>query len=280
MDRHPKMRARLGFREAEEGSAIDEEEPKCAETEENCVFMANSSVEAQRVCDRTEVNSLTTHRQDQPPHEDCNSVNRSMTRDVGNVIEQENADMVICPLHRSVQDSLEMRDHALSSLNISHVFSHKDTHQSFKYQSFNCNLSSEAPFPETNYQPISVAPFPTETHQLIGVPPFQMVNNQRIGHSFFPMVNHQSIIVSPFPMQYHQPISEAPFPIVNQQPINEAPVNNREPINEASVQDYIQGLNFTQAASGAKASRCIEGGIFALYQNLKKKKRHSLPLHF
>ncbi|XP_056118304.1 sex-determining region Y protein-like [Rhinichthys klamathensis goyatoka] len=128
-----------------------------------------------------------------------------------------------------------MGDHALSSLNISQFFSLKDMHQSF-----NCNLSSEVPFPETNYQPISVAPFPTETHQLIAVPPFQVVNNQRISHSYFPMVNHQPILVAPFPMLYHQPISEEPV--------------NREPINEASVQDYLQGgLNFTQATSGAES---------------------------
>lgn len=235
MDRHPKMRARLRFREAIEGSTTDEAEPKCAETEENCVFMANSSLEAQRVGYQIEVSSLTTHSQGQPPHEDYNSVDRSMTRDVGNVIEQENADMIICPLHPSVQDSLEMRDHVLSSLNIPQVFSPKDTHQSF-----NSNLSS----------------FPTETHQLIGVPPFQMVNNQQIRHSYFPMVNQQPVIVVPFPVLYYQPISEAPFPIVNHQPISMAPVNNREPINEASVQDYSQGLNSTQATSGA--SRWME----------------------
>lgn len=222
------MRARLRFREAKEGSTTDEAEPKCAETEENGVFMANSSVEAQRVGYRTEVNSLTTRRQGQPPHEYYNSVDRSMTIDVG--IEKENADMIICPLHPSVQDSLEMRDHALSSLNIPQVFSPKDTH----------NLSS----------------FPTETHQQFSVPPFQMVNNQQIRHSYFPMVNHQPIIVVPFPVLYYQPISEAPFPIVNHQPISEAPVNNREPINLASVQDYSQGLNSTQATSGA--SRWME----------------------
>ncbi|XDV39124.1 hypothetical protein PO909_008408 [Leuciscus waleckii] len=191
MDRHPKMRARLRFREANEGLTTDEAEPKCAETEEDCVFMANSWVEAQRVGYRTEVDSLTTHRQ----------------------------------VHPSVQDSLEMGDHAISSLNIPQVFSPKDTHQSFNY-----DLSS----------------FPTETHQQFSVPPFQMENNQQIGH--FPMVNHQPIILVPFPVLYYQPISEAP-------------VNNREPINEASVQDYSQGLNSTQATSGAKSKVARKGGI-------------------
>ncbi|CAM4670911.1 unnamed protein product [Leuciscus chuanchicus] len=239
------MRARLRFREANEGLTTDEAEPKCAETEEDCVFMANSWVEAQRVGYRTEVDSLTTHRQGQPPHEDYNhtvydynSVDRSMTGDVGT--EEEYADIfnVICPLHPSVQDSLEMGDHAISSSNIPQVFSPKDTHQSFNY-----DLSS----------------FPTETHQQFSVPPFQMENNQQIGH--FPMVNHQPIILVPFPVLYYQPISEVPFMIVNYQPISEAPVNNREPINEASVQDYSQGLNSIQATSGAKSKVERKGGI-------------------
>jgi len=228
------------FREAEEGSTTEEAEPKCAETEENCVFTAYSSVEAGN---RTEVNSLTTRRLDQPPHEDYNSVNRSVTVDVG--IEQGIADM-ISPLHPSVQDSPEMGDHALSSLNISEVLSLKNIHPSF-----NCNMSSEAIFPETNYQPISVAPFPTETHQPFDVPSFQVVNNQRISHSYFPMVNHLPVIVAPFPTLYYQPISEAQFTTVNHQPISEAPINNREPINETSMQDNIDGLNVTQATSGA-----------------------------
>ncbi|XP_067280142.1 transcription factor SOX-30-like isoform X3 [Pseudorasbora parva] len=76
MDRHPKIRARLMFRKAEEVSTTDK-------TEESCVFKPDSPVKAQRVGDPTKVNSLTSHRQDQPPREDFDAVNMSLSRDVG-----------------------------------------------------------------------------------------------------------------------------------------------------------------------------------------------------
>lgn len=228
----------------------NEEDSTTGETEEN-----------QRVGDSTKVNVSTTHGQYQPPHEDLNSVNMSFPRDVG--IKQVSSDRIIFPLHPSVQDPLETGDHSNSSLN---VFSLTDTPQSFNYQSFNCNLSSELPFQKTNHQPISVAPFPRAPHQLVGMPPFHMLNyqpiivapfpmlnHQPISEAPFPIVNHQPISEVPFPTLYHQPISEAPFPIVNHQPISEAPVMNREPIREASVQDNTQGLNFSQTTSGAES---------------------------
>lgn len=235
IDRHPKMRARLRFRRAEESLTTDEAVPKRAETE-NGVFKPDSpvtvcAVKAQRVGDPT--NSLTTRRQDQPQFED-----RSLRRDVG--IKQDTADRIRFPLNRSVQDSLEMRDHELSSLKISQVFSYKEM------KSFNWNLSSEAPFPKTKHQPISQAYFPTETHQIVGMAPFQTVNNQQISHAHCPIVNHQPIIMAPFPMLYHQPISEAP-------------VMNRKPISEASEQVNSQGLNFPQTPSGA--GRWTEGYV-------------------
>ncbi|XP_067280140.1 uncharacterized protein [Pseudorasbora parva] len=240
MDRHPKIRARLMFRKAEEVSTTDK-------TEESCVFKPDSPVKAQRVGDPTKVNSLTSHRQDQPPREDFDAVNMSLSRDVGIQQVTLNADRIISPLHPSVQDSLEMGDYSNASLD---VFFLTDRPQSFNYQSFNCNLPSEltSPFPKANHPPMSVAPFPTVTHQLISVPPFQMINNQQISQAHFPIVNHQPIIVAPFPMLYHQPISEAPFPTVNHQ------LMNREPIREASVQDYTQGVNFNPTTSGAKSN--------------------------
>lgn len=210
MDRHPKMRARLRFRKA------DEAVPKCAETE-NGVFKPDNpvtvcAVKAQRVGDPAEVNSLTTRRQDHTQFED-----RSMRGDVG--INQDYADRFMFPLHPSVQDSLDMRDNTLSSLNISQVFSYNEMN------SFNCNLSSEAPFPTTYHQPISQAHFPTETHQRVDMAPFQIVNNQQISHC--PLVNHQPFFMAPFPKLYHQPISEA------------------------SEQVNSQELNFPQTPSGA-----------------------------
>lgn len=250
--RHPNMRARLKFRKAEESLTTAEAVPKRAETE-NGVFKPDSpdtvcAVKAQRVGDPTKVNRLTTRRQDQPQFED-----RSLRRDVG--IKQDYADRIIFPLHPSVQDSLEMRDHELSSLKISQVFSYNEM------KSFNCNLSSEAPFPKTYHQPISQAHFPTEAHQIVGMAPFQMVNNQQISRAHCPIVNHQPIIMAPFPMLYNQPISEAP-------------VMNRKPISEASEQVNSLGLNFPQTPSGAGRwkperyvlwTRTLKGSFLFLY---------------
>ncbi|KAK9955818.1 hypothetical protein ABG768_015669 [Culter alburnus] len=220
MDRHPKMRARLRFRKAEESLTTDEAVPKCAETE-NGVFKPDSpvavcAVKTQRVGDPTKVNSLTTRRQDHPQFEDM-----SLGIDVG--INQDYSDRIVFPLHPSVQDSLEMRDNALYSLKISQVFSYNDMN------SFNCNLSSEAPFPKTYHQPISQAHFPTETHQRVDMTPFQTENNQQISHCPNPIVNHQPFIMAPFPKLYQQPISEA------------------------SEQVSSQELNFPQTPSGAES---------------------------
>ncbi|XP_016307053.1 transcription factor Sox-19a-like isoform X1 [Sinocyclocheilus anshuiensis] len=155
MDKHPKMRAKKRFRN-------DEPVPKCAKTEENCIWkkpgppVTIPAVKAQRVSEPTEVNSLTTHRQDHPQDEGFNSINRSLTEDVG--VKQDNADWVTFPLYSSGQTSMVLTtDNAISQ-----GFSVKDTPQSF-----NCNLSSEAPFPKINYQPISETYFPIATHQPI-----------------------------------------------------------------------------------------------------------------
>ncbi|KAF4098249.1 transcription factor SOX-30-like isoform X2 [Onychostoma macrolepis] len=144
MDKHPKMRAKMRFRNDEKGITTDEPVPKCANTEENCILKKP-----------TEVNSFTTHRQD----EDFNSINRSLTGDFG--IKQDNADWITYP---SGQTSMVLTtDNALSSFNaISQVFSVEDTPHTF-----NWNLSSEAPFPKINHQPISEAYFPNVTHQPI-----------------------------------------------------------------------------------------------------------------
>ncbi|XP_067233071.1 transcription factor SOX-30-like [Chanodichthys erythropterus] len=166
MDRHPKMRARLRFRKAEESLTTDKPVPKCAETE-NGVFKPDSpvcAVKTQRVGDPTKVNSLTTRRQDHPQFEDM-----SLRRDVG--IHQDYSDRIVFPLHPSVQDSLEMRDNALSSLKISQVFSYNEMN------SFNCNLSS---FPKTYHQPISQAHFPTETHQRPISEASEQINSQEL----------------------------------------------------------------------------------------------------
>ncbi len=157
MDKHPKMRAKKRFRD-------DEPVPKCGKTEEKCILKKPGppftipAVKAQRVSEPTEVNSLTTHRQD----EDFNSINRSLTGDFG--IKQDNADWDSFPLYSSGQTSMvRTTDNALPSFNaISQVFSVNDTPRSF-----NWNLSSEAPFPKINHQPISEVYFPNVTHQPI-----------------------------------------------------------------------------------------------------------------
>lgn len=162
MDKHPKMRAKTRFRNGEKGSRTDEQVPECVKTEENCVLkkphvVSTCAVKAQRVREPTQVNSLTTHRQDHPQHEDLNS----LTGDLG--IEQDDADWKMFPVYPSDQTSVSNSDNALSSFNaISHGFSVKHTPQSFDW-----NLSGEVPFQNINHQPISMDYFPILTDQPI-----------------------------------------------------------------------------------------------------------------
>ncbi|XP_026052842.1 uncharacterized protein LOC113039161 [Carassius auratus] len=157
MDKHPKMRAKMRFRNDEKGSTTDEPVPKSTKTVENCILKKpGPPVKAQRVSEPTDVNRLTTHRQDHPQEEDFNSINRPLTRDFGN--NQDNADWVTFPLYPSGQTSMALNaDNAIPQ-----VFSVKDMPRSF-----NCNLSSEAPFSKINNQPISETYFPIVTHQPI-----------------------------------------------------------------------------------------------------------------
>ncbi|XP_067280141.1 transcription factor SOX-30-like isoform X2 [Pseudorasbora parva] len=136
MDRHPKIRARLMFRKAEEVSTTDK-------TEESCVFKPDSPVKAQRVGDPTKVNSLTSHRQDQPPREDFDAVNMSLSRDVG--IQQMINNQQISQAHFPIVN-----------------------HQPIIV----------APFPMLYHQPISEAPFPTVNHQLMNREPIREASVQ------------------------------------------------------------------------------------------------------
>ncbi|KAK2873065.1 hypothetical protein Q8A67_022962 [Cirrhinus molitorella] len=167
MDKHPKMRAKKTFRNDEKVSTTDEPVPKCVKTEENCVLkkpgppVTTCAVKALRVSEPTQVDSLTTHRQDHLTlqHEDLNWISRPLTGDFG--IEQDNADWINFTF--PVSTSMSTTDNAIYAFNaISQDFSVKDTSQLF-----NCNLSIELPFPNINHQPISEASFPIVNHQPI-----------------------------------------------------------------------------------------------------------------
>lgn len=153
MDKHPKLRAKKRFRNDEKGSTTDEPVPKCAKTEEKLILKKPGppAVKAQRVSEPTEVNSLTTHRQYHPQDEGFNSINSPLTGDLG--IKQDSAEWDTFPLYPSGQTSMLLTaDNAIPQF-----FSFKDMPQSF-----NCNLSSEAPisetyFPIVTHQPISAA---------------------------------------------------------------------------------------------------------------------------
>uniref|UniRef100_A0A8C1VQI5 Transcription factor SOX-30 n=1 Tax=Cyprinus carpio TaxID=7962 RepID=A0A8C1VQI5_CYPCA len=153
MDKHPKLRAKKRFRNDEKGSTTDEPVPKCAKTEEKLILKKPGppAVKSQRVSEPTEVNSLTTHRQYHPQDEGFNSINSPLTGDLG--IKQDSAEWDTFPLYPSGQTSMVLTaDNAIPQF-----FSFKDMPQSF-----NCNLSSEAPisetyFPIVTHQPISAA---------------------------------------------------------------------------------------------------------------------------
>ncbi|XP_043077838.1 transcription factor 7-like [Puntigrus tetrazona] len=175
MDKHPKMRAKKRFRNDEKDSATDEPVPKCATAEENYILkkpgpsFTNPAVKTERVSEPTEVNSLTTN-------EGFYSTNRSLTGDFGT--KQHIADLVTFPVYPSGLTSMVLTtDNALSSFSAtSQAFPVQD-----KTQPFNCNLSSDAPFPKINYQPISNAYFPIVTYQPISAA--SVTNREPIGEA-------------------------------------------------------------------------------------------------